>query len=813
MRTTLLSLAILSIQFLPVQALGASTCFVSGQDTVAGLGTEIIMRGCNASQSIDISILGPGNSSYQQKIVTDANGNAMTLVPSKVTMRAGTYTVHALSQQSQFSVLPDTPDDTHSQLIASPNSIPDDQQSLVTVTAILRDKFDNPIVGRPIALISSRTTDEIRAKSGQTDEQGRFIWSVHPLENGIMTLTTFDVIGGKQMKMRAQVTIGERTSFLSAAIGGDRTVLAQDPSAFSPTSLSADAGLNASVDHFEVFLPNNATSVKANELFSMTIRAMRGTSIVRGYIGTLIVTTSDPDAELPKKGDDPKNPMAGRIDVRNIDQGERKVPLAFVLRNKGTQTITITDLLDPTIQGTIILNVERDEASLKGKMMIIDPPDRSKIKGGNFVTIQGKAPSLINISVKGGASTVEGESDAEGVFRINVPLDPENREVTLFAESENGTYESEPVHLFIDNEPPTIETISIDPSEGKTTETAIVRVQSEAKLTSVTATILNQVSVLTESGAGMYIGLITAPNTEGQYDVSVNIKDALDQESTTLMKWTVKPKKVPRVEGVEAKAHANQVALTWTPIHSIPIAQYKIYVSTESDPNNYLYSLETKSSTSSATLKDLPVGKTYLFSLTAINEDGDESPEKSDPAKAESIGLQVSAIPGKASVLLTWVPIPDLPLLQYTVEYGTDITTLNEKRIINGQATSATMHDLLPGIRYLFRLTPIALGGKTIKDLETTVEATPTGSGFVLGAYEAAPTELLQKNTTPPSSLHGGAPNYPPTIVRTSIQSGVSSFVLLVTLLTGFIATFLWIQHRRMQQKTLAFLVAMKKNI
>jgi hypothetical protein len=124
----------------------------------------------------------------------------------------------------------------------------------------------------------------------------------------------------------------------------------------------------------------------------------------------------------------------------------------------------------------------------------------SHIKG-HTVLLQGRAPSLVNLKVRGGQQIVNGESDTEGVFRISVELNPQDKEATLFVESENGTYESAPVHLIVDNEAPTIETITFDPTEGKAGGKARIFVKSEPELGTVIATIDGTQIPLSESGA------------------------------------------------------------------------------------------------------------------------------------------------------------------------------------------------------------------------------------------------------------------------------------------------------------------------
>lgn len=796
-RSIVLSLALLIIGQMPLSAMAATACTVSALDTVAGLGTQVTITGCNLSSSASLALRTPaGTTSYTQQVSVDAAGNALALIPSKFTRTAGQYTVRFGDVSGTFSVIADRADDAHSTLTASPSSIRANGHDAVTVTAILRDMYDNPVAGRPVALISSRASDDVNALSAQTDDNGRILWTVRSTESGPMTLIPYDIVSAKQLSLRADVTVGSTVAASTyraslTSLGGDGDI-------------AADLTSNV-IDHFELSLPQNAVDVNANELFSMKIRAMNGSSLVRGYIGTLVVESSDPDAELPKKGEDPKSPDTGRIDMRSVDQGERNLSLIFVLRKRGAQTITVYDKLDPTIKGTITLNVTRDGQSSDEMIVIKDPLDRSHIKGTS-VKLQGTAPSLVNLQVKGGMTVVDTETDAEGIFRVDVPLNPADKEVTLFVASENGTMESEPIHLIIDDAAPTIETITIDPPEGRTEEGATLTVLSEAGLTSVTADVNGETLTLTGTDA-TYVTPLTAPKEAGTYDITVTATDTVGNTTTMLMKWTVKPRQMPTVTGVAAEGQSEQVALTWKAIDTVPVAEYKIYIATEKDPQNYLYSISTQKPVTSAVVKDLPLGETYLFSLTAISPDGDESTEKSAPVRAMPLGMHFTATSGKDSLLLEWSAVKDVPLDHYILEYGTDAGVYTEKRTIKGEALSFMLRDLLNDVTYELKLTPVAINGQTMHDAAAVTRGTPRGTGFTPGADDPVPTDIV-------GTLHPGANLYPPPYIPdapSTPRSGIPSMAGAVLVVAAVIGGLVWRKSMKERALTREFLTLMQE--
>ncbi len=776
-------------------------CNVHGLDSIAGLGTEITVSQCSHIKNGTLIILKPNQEKYTQTIALNAEGNGSTIIPSNATTIAGQYTITFGGASSFFSILADKADDARSSLSASPTMVNAGTNEVVTVTAILRDRFDNPVSGESIALLSSRPTDNITNISTSTDTSGRFLWKVEPQNNGVMTLIPYDVLRNRQLKISTSVQVGQSTSFFSpwksALIGNEQGGDNENTLPQTTTQTQSDNVF------FELSLPQNATQVKANELFSMNIRTMRGAEVMRSYIGTLIVESSDTDAELPKKGEDPLSKETGRIDMRNVDQGERKVPLSFSFRKQGKQTIRVYDKNDPTIKGEIVLTVGGNGSEGDDVIRILDPVDGSHIQQRSSIRLQGKAPSFINLKVKGGKDIVLGESDAEGVFRIDVPLNPDYKEVTLFVTSENGAYESNPVHLILDADGPKIVNATISPSEAKTGETAVLIVNAEAGIQSMVATVAGKETPLSASGTTQYSGTITAPEVTGKTDVTIAAKDEVGNTTTLLIQWNILPKTLPTITGVRAESKMGTVALSWDPVSLLPVREYRIYIAQKDDPKNILFSLNTGKPSTSAVIGNLPLGTTYLFMLTAIGTDGTEGTEKSAPVSASPLGMNVKATAQKNGVLLEWNAINGMSIAEYTLEFGVEAGVYTEKRTIDGKALTTTIRDLLAGVTYEFRLTPIAITGKTLTEFQSTVRARVPDGSFIIGRSDPVPATKL-----PPVSLHEGAPilqsewdNVPEVA-----SSGISSLLLIAIGLVALCIGYFFIEARREQALTQDYL-------
>jgi len=76
--------------------------------------------------------------------------------------------VHAEDAAATFSVTPDKVDNDASSLTTSARSVA--VGGTFTVTAVLRDKYENAIANRPvIALLSNRSDDRVQATTQQSD--------------------------------------------------------------------------------------------------------------------------------------------------------------------------------------------------------------------------------------------------------------------------------------------------------------------------------------------------------------------------------------------------------------------------------------------------------------------------------------------------------------------------------------------------------------------------------------------------------------------------------------------------------------------
>ncbi|MEQ1849349.1 MAG: fibronectin type III domain-containing protein [Candidatus Peribacteraceae bacterium] len=784
-----LTLVTLVIALFPTTAL--AVCSLSALDTVAGLGTEVTVKGCEPSTTLVVHMTNPAGGRLTRQITTDANGDGVTQIEGEETIIAGKNEVKLNDTQVSFITLADRPNESESMFVTG--SVSAQVNEVFSASALLRDEYGNAVAGRPMALVSSRAQDDVVDTTGKTDANGRISWNVIPGSNGQMTLSVYDVMSGRQMKLSKTVSV-IGGSVLSASLGVGQS---DNP----PITADLSNGIAESV---EITLPDGGSTVRAGELFSMRFRVVDDNNqTVRSFVGSFYVDSTDPDGDLPKKGLDTRKPESGSIDIRPADQGEREASLTFLIRRTGKQTISVYDKNDPDLRGEIVLNVTGKGASSQSDIEILDPAPGAEVGKTSF-QVSGRAPAFVNLEFRGGLETVRGESDAEGVFSVEMEFADDATQATVVVTSENGTYEATATYT-IDRIAPSVTSIAIDPTEGRTGDPATVRVVSEANVATMIATVAGKDTplVATAEDPTIYTGTITAPTEPGTVDVAVKASDTVgNQSAMTVVKWNVATKEVPKVLNVQAIGQAQQIAVSWDAVGGTDVAEYNIYIAKEDDPENDLYSIGTKKAVTSATLKDLPLGFTYLIRVTAIDKAGVESVEKSDPASASPLGTRLSVTAGEQSLRLEWQKMSELPLSHFELRYGVEPDQLTEVRRINGEAESFMLRDLLSGVEYFLEMTPIAVNGQTRADLTVRASGTPTGKGFIAGVSEPVPDNTFD-------DLHSGAPRQPIVKQPTNANTGMSTGMVWGLLVLSVCGFGMYVRHAQGERRKAQLFLSM----
>ncbi len=241
--------------------------------------------------------------------------------------------------------------------------------------------------------------------------------------------------------------------------------------------------------------------------------------------------------------------------------------------------------------------------------------------------------------------------------------------------------------------------------------------------------------------------------------------------------------------GVTGTFSTNRVSLKWNPVEGAD--SYNIYVG--KTPQNYL-TIPTPVGNPPPTqvdIADLEAGTQYYFAVTALNsKEGSESVDKSEVVTLMPVGLKFAVKPETDALRYTWLYPNNVTLAAFILEYGVD--RLTEKRLINGEAREVVVRDLLPGVTYMARLTPVALTGEPVFEQAAEIDGkVPTAIGFRPTPGESVSGTIPSGDElAPPDELHSGAPS--------TTESGLPQVALMLIFIVAAAGTLLFVRSRRL---------------
>ncbi|MFA5917878.1 MAG: hypothetical protein WC850_06625 [Candidatus Gracilibacteria bacterium] len=288
--------------------------------------------------------------------------------------------------------------------------------------------------------------------------------------------------------------------------------------------------LAATVDHFDVKL--SATETSVNKAVDLTIEAKdKSGNIVKDYKGTvLILSETDPKAELPKDIKD------NSYVFKTLDQGVVKFENSLIFKSVGKQEISVFDFYDENILGIGEINVIGESTTPETIDISIISPENGIVIGTNYVTVSGKTQKNHKVKIKiDGEDVKTTTSNNDGVFEEKldnlkngdstikaVVLDADNKEIGV----------SKDIKITIKAENPEFNSIKITPSIELEPETSIsIQVKATKGLKEVVAIINDEIIKLIESTDGVYDGKTTAPKAEGEYNVDVKLTNELGNQT------------------------------------------------------------------------------------------------------------------------------------------------------------------------------------------------------------------------------------------------------------------------------------------
>jgi hypothetical protein len=789
---------VLAFWTLPTSAFAVS---FSADDTIAGLGTDVDVRALSPRSQFTAIVTPPYGNEYVVQGQADAAGNASLRIPAQETEMAGSYAVYLeqhgkqLGTAGSFVVLADMLHSANSSISSNTAAIRADGSSTATVQVILRDRYGNPLAGRPVKLISSRASDSVEMLQRETDENGEQQFTVRTFTPGELSLRAIDFMSGEMLASDIRLMASTTREY---AMGGSTNRVLYGSAESTPSfgsALRAQVTYGA-VDHFAIAAPRK---LQVNEDATIRITAVdRDGNRVEDYSGTVLLSSTDPSAFLP---------ISGRVPFRAQDLGEKQLTLGLRFRTAGEHILHVEDAENPSVMSEVTMTVLGGNTNqTQTKLIKITEPKNNLVTNESVLTIIGSTEPFVNLIVTGGTKTVYGESDIQGAFSIQVDLETGKEKQTFRVTDETGLLDSGEFTVQLDTTPPAIYSVSLSPENPVEGSDALLVVEADTDLVNIQASVDDKPIVLDEAPGqkGKFQSLFSVEKS-GTHAVRITVEDAAGNSDTRVMPFQVALKGLPKITGLTVDTVGDAVELRWNPLASEPVDAYRIYVG--ETPTEFAFSLDSDRASTTAQIAGLQPGTEFFFAVTALKGER-ESEEKSDIVSSTISGMRLDVQAKNNALLLDWSNMQTtIPLSSFILEYGVEPDIFIEKRILNGNLRTATLRDLLNEVTYFLQLTPVSVTGEILEKLIATSEGKllKTAAGFQPTPADLIPFSILSQqtaNVNPPPNLHQSAPATPSTGVPDALL-----WILVVTA-TG-ICVLRWKRKKTLQQ-TVEFFESME---
>lgn len=780
---------------LPLSAAAAS---ISAGDSVAGLGTDIDIAGFPAHSGLHVVVTPPLGEEILLPIQTNVSGAGSVQLKGRDTEVAGMYTVKieksgvAFEDTTQFEILPEGLSTQNSSIQVSSNSIEPTGTDTLMVAVIIRDTYGNPLPNRPLKLISSRAADRIRSMESETDESGEQIFSLTTKEQGVLHLRAIDLLSGTLIDAEAVVQAGTPANAVGGPLATVNSVRGRQLFRAGSNFVGNVTGNGGTsfglIDHFELIAPRE---LEINEDTTIKITAVdRSGNRVEDYTGLALISSTDSMAFLPVGGE-------VRFEPRNL--GQKVLTLGLRFRTADEHILYVEDSENPNIFGQAYITVTGGYGSAPGSKVIqILSPEIGTVFNVPEITITGVTEPFVNLIVSGGKEDVRGETDIEGRFAISIALDTAKPDQMLRVRDEFGQLDSGEFSVVLDAIPPQFESVTFSPENPTEGTNVLLIVKSEPDLPVISAEIAGTTVGLdpVPGQPGTYQYLFVAP-AAGAYQPVIFATDSAGNTANFTSSLVSELEGLPKVTNIQAIGEANAVTLQWDPIATEPIDAYRVYVGESA--SRFDFNLDTNFTTTAAQVAGLVPGREYFFSVTALQ--GERESQEFDVVSALVKGLLLDVTPQHSGLVIDWSSIvTDTPLSSFILEFGVEPDTFTEKRILNGELRNYTLRDLINGVTYFLKLTPVDVTGQLVEDLSATAEGIPSGEGFAVTPGDSVPfdTRIRTVNrAAAPPELHKSAPH--------TVPSGLPTlgWWALIAVASGGLM-FYW-QRKRKLQATVAF--------
>lgn len=701
---------------------------------IAGIPHDVVVSDLPNGTTGIVHVLPPYGNAIEMNF-TAANGTATTRLLSQYTEDAGIYRVSVIVDNE--IIHEDTIRIAPSSFAASESSIETDTSFIsvganepanITVTA--RDMYGNPIAGRPLKVVTGRNSDTIQMQTSETDADGQQYFTIRTNQPGIITPQAIDLISSDIISSNTYIQVDSMRN----AAGG--------PVAQAPQSNSLNASLISgralygqvsTVNRIASFTFEVSASMKVNTDENITIVARdRNGQIVEDYEGTVLLSSTDPDAILPS---------FGSVTFNGSDLGRKQLVLGLRFLTPGEHILYGQDSEDKDVYGQTSITVTGRSTTVSNERITIISPIQNTVVTTSTVTVEGTGPAFINLIVSGGTRDVAGETDAEGNFSVTIPLDSTQTEHTITVASETGNAESNALTIITDVTAPEITSFEYNPTVPQVGTDILITItvkEEGSGIATTTLSINNEIVTLKETGTNAYSYVFT-PKNDGPLSMLVSVADKAGNTKEVQSMAEVQKKPTPVVQNLQGKIENNIALLTWDEIKDVDM--YRIYVGQTA--NEFSYTLETR--VNEAKINGLIPGTVYYFAITA-KLDGKESVEKSQTLVLESPRTTMTVVEKDGRLELQWkMPLSGTTISNYRLRYGIQADALSEERMLNGTLEAYTVENLLNNTKYFLELVPITVTGKILTEATMIANGTPSGSAFHGSASDPIPADILGK--------------------------------------------------------------------
>lgn len=606
-------------------AVSTSPLAISCKDSVAGLDSSFSLKTLKNTE-VQFLLVSPSEKRIYMSEVSDSSGYIKSSITSFHTQKSGTYRLSAkfadrteeFGKECVFKVYPAEFSAIKSKIEVTDKTVEANGYDEARIKVIAYDKFENPLKGHSIKLISSRKDDEIKITSQlpYTDEIGEIEFSITSNTPGLAFISAVNLTEEIDIVEKAQIGFVEKSDY-ELSIGGNDSSYFEDPSIFLSSTLAGQ------IYEFEIDIPDE---VKTNESISPVITAVDELgNIVPNYTGKIRFSSTDENAILP---DD----YQFTVD----DLGVHEFKLGAVFKSDGSHILSVNDIANPVLKGEVEVTPIKEATStsiVKTSLTIQSP--MSGTYGQRNIDFKGStSANTLVVALEGDNEMAQVQSNQNGEFQgILNNLDDGTHSISFEArdKNENSLASSDPIEIIVDATPPEIVNFTVTPSENiKQGDMVKLSLTSEEDLSETTAFIgpqkISLKPVIEEQS--LYAAETTLNAEPGLHKVSLILKDSLGNETSVsdYMEVEIMDPSTPpsKVEEIVTKASDAKVTLSWASSNDDTyVVKYKIKYGAEAD-KLYLEAVTFDSSTTWY-IPNLTNNTEYFFTVQAIDSDGNES--------------------------------------------------------------------------------------------------------------------------------------------------------------------------------------------